>query len=265
MNAPVLGQRLVLGMIAVAGAGAAPADTIDTEAQAPYEQCGYCHEWDGNSRMPAYPRLAGQRAAYLIKQLRDFRAGHRAGPMQATAELLNDDELAVVAAYFQAQPAAAPGLAAQAEPAQHLARRLYLRGDPARGLAACSTCHGAEAMGAGTTPRLAGQHEAYLLTQLQQFAGGHRDNDVDAQMRRIAGRLANHERAALAAWLARLQAGAERRPAQGRLGVRTDGAGASNTTATNAVDIAGDGAQASPNTTASPNITVAPPAGPRRH
>jgi cytochrome c553 len=34
---------------------------------------------------------------------------------------------------------------------------------------ACGTCHGREAEGLGTTPRLAGQHEQYLADQLNAF------------------------------------------------------------------------------------------------
>ena len=79
------------------------ADTIDTSGQAPYEQCGYCHEYDGNSKMPMYPRLAGQQAAYIVKQLQDFRAGRRMGQMQATAELLSDEDIQEVADYFSQQ------------------------------------------------------------------------------------------------------------------------------------------------------------------
>lgn len=56
------------------------------------------------------------------------------------------------------------------------------------GIPACMTCHGAQGEGqaAAGFPRLAGQSEAYLLKQLQAFAGGKRKNP---QMAPIAGAL----------------------------------------------------------------------------
>ena len=88
------------------------ADYLDEEGQAPYEQCGYCHEIDGNPRMPFYPRLAGQHPAYLIKQLQEFRSGKRTGQMQATAELLSDADILAVAEYFSQQSIVSPKLEA---------------------------------------------------------------------------------------------------------------------------------------------------------
>ncbi len=56
------------------------------------------------------------------------------------------------------------------------------------GVPACMACHGAngEGQAASGFPRLAGQPEAYLLKQLQAFAGGQRKNP---QMAPIAGAL----------------------------------------------------------------------------
>ena len=75
------------------------ADTIDTSGQAPYESCGYCHEYDGNSVMAGYPKLAAQTEQYLVKQLQDFKSGKRQSVMQATAELLSAEDIQVVASY----------------------------------------------------------------------------------------------------------------------------------------------------------------------
>jgi len=179
------------------------AGTIDTVGQASYEQCGYCHEYDGNSRMPEFPRLAGQHEDYLVKQLNDFRSGHRQGVMQATAELLKDEDIHVVAQYFSQQqftPVELPKLAAEE---QSVAHRLFIQGDQARALPACVTCHDTQLQVKNVIPRLSGQHSVYLETQLVAFKRGHRSNDQGGQMQKIARQLTLTEINALAAYLAR--------------------------------------------------------------
>lgn len=181
------------------------ADYLDESAQAPYETCGYCHELDGNPRMTRYPRLAGQHSDYLIKQLEDFRSGERAGEMQATAELLSDSDIRIVAEYFSQQAVKLSLLDNQPDTAQQLARELYQQGDSKRELLACMHCHGAEGLGRAAIPRLAGQHEDYLIQQMQAFKSSQRNNDADSQMRVISRLLSEAEITALAAYLARLQ------------------------------------------------------------
>jgi cytochrome c553 len=180
------------------------ADTIDTTGQAPYEQCGYCHEYDGNSKMPMYPRLAGQTPAYIVKQLQDFRAGRRQGQMQATAELLSDADIQVVAEYFSQQPIRVGQTASLSDTQAHQAEQLFLKGDSERGLVACASCHGASGQGSENIPRLAGQHADYLLDQLQSFHSGTRRNDEQGQMRAISRRLSAAEKQILAEFLSRL-------------------------------------------------------------
>lgn len=182
------------------------ADYLDLTSQAPYEQCGYCHEIDGNPLMSRYPRLAGQQTDYLTKQLSDFRAGHRVGEMQATAETLSDRDIKIVARYFNGQDVSVAPLAAQPDNEQQLAKQLYQRGDAERGLPACSSCHGNDGLGLEQVPRLSGQHEDYLLEQFSQFKEGLRSNDPDGQMRVISNLLNLSEMRALAAFLRRMPA-----------------------------------------------------------
>ena len=62
--------------------------------------CLGCHgsSAEGNGQ---YPRLAGQRADYLVNQLANFKAGLRKnGQMQAIAKTLNEDDMQALAAYF---------------------------------------------------------------------------------------------------------------------------------------------------------------------
>jgi hypothetical protein len=81
------------------------ADIIVTEGMQPWHPCATCHSLDGISAMARFPKLAGQRAAYIVKQVRDFRDGRRnndGGQMQASASDIDDGDLAKAASYLQA-------------------------------------------------------------------------------------------------------------------------------------------------------------------
>jgi cytochrome c553 len=177
------------------------ADTIDSVGQQPYEQCGYCHEYDGNSTMPSYPRLAGQNARYIIKQLKDFRAGKREGEMQATAELLSDEHITIVARYFSQQKPATTQTSRLTSKQHQSATQMYFQGDDKRDIQACSDCHGADARGRGVTPSLAGQHQEYLYEQLVSFKTGRRRNDPGGQMNTITGHMRSEELLLMARFL----------------------------------------------------------------
>lgn len=174
------------------------ADTIDTRGMAPQEQCGYCHEYDGNSRMANFPKLAGQKHAYLIKQLQDFQSGRRDGKgmMQEAAALLSVQEIEAVAAHFAAQPRTREQTELD-QAGYQLAKKIYHHGIPARNVSACISCHGAQDK---TTPELFGQHARYLAGQLHAFRTGERANDNGA-MRQIAASLDDREVSALSAYL----------------------------------------------------------------
>lgn len=204
-NLANIARRLrVLPLAAACLGAAAHADTIDTTGQEPYEPCGYCHEYDGNARMPGFPVLAGQHAPYLMKQLVDYRAGLRSGTMQGTAELLSDADIALVAEYFSSQVRRPRGL--DPLPADELAGALalYRNGDPARDLPGCASCHGPDGRGQGTYPALLGQDPRYLVQELTRFKDGERSNDPGGVMSAVAARLSAQEIDRLAALLARM-------------------------------------------------------------
>ena len=63
--------------------------------------CGACHGENGISHSPFWPNLAGQKAAYLEKQLKDFRGDIRQDPMMsAMAKPLSDEDIKALAAYY---------------------------------------------------------------------------------------------------------------------------------------------------------------------
>lgn len=102
-----------------------------------------------------------------------------------------------------------PSLASLADAAtperREAGKRLYEQGAMTKGVAPCTTCHGAggEGNSAGGFPRLAGQPLHYLHHQLAAYADGSRKNPVMAP---IAQGLDDEQRLALAAYLATLPA-----------------------------------------------------------
>jgi len=202
--------RLTLAFTAIAlGAGCAPqnAPQWGTDPAAPGKTiamnwCSDCHGLDGNPVSPQFPRLAGQQEAYLVKQLNEFQTQHRADPMGSAymwgiARGLAPQQISEIAAYFSVQkpvpgPAGDPALESQGKELFHL-------GVPDKGVPACATCHGPEALGSGETPRLADQWSHYILAQLEVFHTEERPAGV--AMHAIAPTLTQAEMQALATYL----------------------------------------------------------------
>jgi len=66
--------------------------------------CAACHGANGMSPNPLWPNLAGQHAAYLVKQLEAFKSGARKDPvMSPMAAPLSKQDMENLAAYFASQ------------------------------------------------------------------------------------------------------------------------------------------------------------------
>jgi cytochrome c553 len=131
-----------------------------------------------------YPKLAGQGAAYIEKQLHDFKSGKRVnGIMQGMAAGLSDADIADIAAYFSSQKTntdqADPKLVQQGE-------AIFRGGVPAKGVPACSGCHAPDGQGITSArfPKLAGQHAQYVEEQLKAFRAAGRNDLGDAVVKR---------------------------------------------------------------------------------
>ena len=86
-------------------AGSAAAADIEAGKKKAQEVCAACHNMDGISTVPDYPKLAGQYPDYLAKALRDYKSGARKNPIMAGfAQPLTDKDIVDLAAYFAAQP-----------------------------------------------------------------------------------------------------------------------------------------------------------------
>ncbi len=169
--------------------------------------CAACHGVDGNSVAPEWPSLAGQHAAYIVRQLEAFKSGERVDvTMTPFAMTLNDQDVLDVAAYFESQPRAPKG----ADPAAvNLGQQIYRGGIPERGIAACIACHGPSGHGnpLAAYPVISGQHAAYTVKTLNAYRSGERrsDTDVNQMMRNVAQMLLDDEIAALAGYVQGLQ------------------------------------------------------------
>ena len=64
--------------------------------------CAGCHGPKGISMTPMYPNLAGQKGAYIAKQLQAFKDGTRVEPtMKAMTATLSDADMANLGAYYE--------------------------------------------------------------------------------------------------------------------------------------------------------------------
>lgn len=157
-------------------------------------QCTMCHGVRGIDQ-PGAPRLTGQPASAIYKQLRDFKSGHRRSVvMQPLVDSLNDVDMRDLASYYNSIPRERP-LAAHAVAAP----ALVTNGAPVRNIGACAACH-AGAVGKAATPLLDGQPASYLKAQLQSFMRGERRNDINGQMRNAVRSLTPAEVDAVASY-----------------------------------------------------------------
>jgi len=134
--------------------------------------CSICHGIDGNSVSPNFPRLAGQQPAYIVAQLENFRSHQRSDPpgfeyMWGISHNLTDDQIKGLADYFSKQ---VPQPNAPVD-AQQMAdgKVIFENGVPAKEAPPCIACHGSKAEGLANFPRLANQHQDYLVKQLHVF------------------------------------------------------------------------------------------------
>jgi cytochrome c553 len=195
----------IFGLTIGLNATVTAADLVAGEATAG-AICAGCHMPDGNSVVETFPKLAGQHAQYITKQLNDYKSGAREDATMTgmAATLATDEDVANVAAFF-ASKASAPATADDAKVA--LGKAIYRGGNNTTNLPACMGCHGVNGSGNPTAkfPALAGQHAAYTITQLSNFRDGKRKNDMNSMMRGVAGKMTVAEIEAVANYIAQLK------------------------------------------------------------
>ncbi|MEI9991282.1 MAG: c-type cytochrome [Rhizomicrobium sp.] len=134
-------------------------------------KCQACHGDGGNSPTGAVPRLNGQQAAYIAKRLHDFsnlasEDPHAMKAMWPVVSDLSNDTFDALAAYYAGQP---PTKSRPQGPLAALGRKIYANGATTEEIRPCQACHGAQGEGGAAAPRLAGQHAAYLTSQLERL------------------------------------------------------------------------------------------------
>lgn len=165
--------------------------------------CVSCHGAAGASTISANPKLGGQHAAYIHKQLTNFQGADRNNPiMSPLAKVLTDDEMKNIAAYLDAQPAK-PG-AAKNKDTLELGKKIYRAGIAEKSIPACAGCHSPNGAGIPAQfPRVGGQHQDYTVTELTNFRSGARKNGP--MMATIAKRMSDDEIKAVADYIAGLK------------------------------------------------------------
>ncbi len=200
---------LVTGMLAGSATYAASPDKEQLErGKAAAAACVACHQADGNGLADAdhspWPRLAGLDATYLEKQLKAFQSGDRENAeMESFANMLNDDQIADVSAYYASLPARAPTDKPEvSEDVLERGKQLAISGDWNRYIVPCMSCHGPDSQGVGSEfPDIAGQHPEYIQTQLQAWKDGTRQGDPLDLMKAVSDRLEQSDMEAVSAWL----------------------------------------------------------------
>lgn len=194
--------------------------------------CANCHGADGNSAVSSFPKLAGQHATYLIKELKALKAGTRNAPMMAPLAMgLNDQSIADLASFYESQTISKnpmPQLPvdddededdedldkaalAEKEKANQVKLEnlitkggdLYRNGDLDRKVSACIACHGPASDGnqPAAYPSLKGQHADYLIKTLTDFKTRNRLKNPDNMMNMIAKKMTPEEIQAVSYYL----------------------------------------------------------------
>jgi len=165
--------------------------------------CAACHGTDGNSGVPANPKIAQQHPEYLVKQLQEFKSGRRPSQvMKPFADQLSEADMRNIA-YWAGSQKAKPGFAKDKELVS-LGERIYRGGIMEKQVAACAGCHSPNGAGVPAQyPRLSGQHADYTYEQLRGFQNGARKNSQ--QMTDIATRLSEREMRAVSDYIAGLR------------------------------------------------------------
>ena len=199
-SAPVAALFTALLMISGAVLAAGPTKGDPAKGKEIVDKtCAACHGADGNSVVAANPRLAGQHPEYIYKQLTEFKAQKRKNAvMLGMASQLSDDDMHNVAAYFSQQKPKEGGASDKVLIAA--GEKIYRGGIAAKSVPACMACHGPAGAGIPVQfPRLAGQHSAYLITQLTTFRSGDRANNQ--VMMDVAGRMSDQDIKAVAEYI----------------------------------------------------------------
>ena len=201
-------KKIILAAIALFFVTSGVAFAGDAEAgKTKSAACGGCHGVDGNSPAPAFPKIAGQNEAYIVKQIKDFKANdtRKNDIMFGMVAAVSDEDAADIGAYYQSQSVSQAAIFDEAKAAA--GRELYKGGNLQTGVPACQACHGPAGNGTAGIgyPQLGGQYVEYTLAQLKAFKEGTRSNDDKKLMRSIVEKLSEEDMVAVSNYIASLK------------------------------------------------------------
>ena len=201
-------------MMAALSATAGPTHARETAAAAAISaKIAYCQDCHGAAGQGYYgyfpiPRLAGQQTLYIKNQLQAFVERRRTNNiMFSVAHVLNAPMIDALAARFHSLNPPPLGLGSKALAAT--GKEIFQEGLPDANIAACSACHGPEALGHDQIPRLAGQLYPYVVRELMNWGTERGQNtakpDTSATMLPIAHSLSRRQMEAVAAYVSNLK------------------------------------------------------------
>ena len=209
--APAYAVAFALALALACTPACAPAAAAPSAASKPGEAvppCEACHGAHGEGMAAAHvPRIAGQSAEYLKKQLDDYAEGTRDNPvMRNFAKALSDQQRRTLAARYAAMRTTPPPQPTALDAVQRArGHQLAYQGDEQRRVAACNSCHGPDGVGVlHAAPYLAGQSADYLTSALKSFQQDTRKNDAGESMRSVAKQLDDADIAAISGYFSSL-------------------------------------------------------------
>ena len=129
--------------------------------------CVSCHGPGGNSVTPGTPSIAGQPRLFVENQLVLFREGIRKSPVMTPLMAgIPDKEIQQLAEHFSKQAVKPESSAAD--------KKLYAQGEALAKKLRCGICHLSDFSGQKQMPRLAGQREDYLHSEMLAYRGNQR-------------------------------------------------------------------------------------------
>lgn len=166
------------------------------------QNCARCHGAEGQGDAGTFvPALAGQRFAYLVRQLANFAGSERESKAMhyvASLPAINEPQSWVDLASYLNGLAPRSDIQTGTGEATALGRGIYQ--------VQCASCHGSDAGGdkAGFVPSLRHQHYGYLDNQMHKLAKGGRHN-VDEELVLFMRSFDERDMRATADYLSRLK------------------------------------------------------------
>lgn len=197
-NSVKLGIGVLFAALFAAGAAQAAMEGNPKAGKDKSAMCAGCHGDKGMAAAPNFPNLAGQFQKYIERQMLDYQNGKRVDPMMTDmAKAVTDmQDLMDIAAYFATQKRMA-GKPSSDKDLVAKGKKIFMEGNAATGVYACSNCHGDTGYGKTAKnnifPVIHGQTRDYLLKTMNDYKSGERRNDPGGMMGDIAKKMTDDE------------------------------------------------------------------------